>query len=239
MFENVYTEIYIIMIILALLFFLFSNVSINRLIIVIIILLISYALYFYLQRVSKDKESNIAYVQNTLDTDIKDRAEVSEKIFYIDKFPKKIKYLKENKKLVDIITNIRFIKKFNKTRYGDIILNANKLMKVYIYILAERYDVEIYLPIFTDIRDNILELMNSLIMVIPEKLKHTYGLDTYAEIGNSLRMFSEHSNEMLRTLEKYAKIHVKKVHIPDNKWKAYNVASESNYPIFENLNMGQ
>jgi ABC-type multidrug transport system fused ATPase/permease subunit len=237
MFENVYTEVYIIMIILALLFFLFSKISINHLIIVIIILLISYALYFYLQRISNDKQNNIAYVQNTLDMDIKDRTETNEKLFYIDKFPKKIKYLKNNEKLIDIITNIRFIKKFNKTRYGDIILNANKLMKVYIYILSGRYDVEIYLPIFTDIRDNILELMNSLIMIIPEKLKHTYGLDTYAEIGNSLQMFTEYSQEMLRILEKYAKIHVKKVHIPDNKWKAYNIARELNFPIFENLNM--
>ena len=237
MFENVYTEIYIIMIILALVFFLFSKVSINHLIIVIIILLISYALYFYLQTISNDKKNNIAYVQNTLDDDIKDRNEANENIFYIDKFPKKLKYLKENKKLIDIITNIRFIKKFNKTRYGDIILNTNKLMKVYIYILSERYDVEIYLPIFSDIRDNILELINSLIMIIPEKLKHTYGLDTYAEIDSSLRRFSEYSQEMLETLEKYAKIHVNKVHIPDTKWKPYNIAKELHYPIFENLNM--
>ena len=112
MFENVYTEVYIIMIILALLFFLFSKISINHLIIVIIILLISYALYFYLQRISNDKQNNIAYVQNTLDMDIKDRTETNEKLFYIDKFPKKIKYLKNNEKLIDIITNIRFIKKY-------------------------------------------------------------------------------------------------------------------------------
>jgi septum formation topological specificity factor MinE len=50
-------------------------------------------------------------------------------------------------------------------------------------------------------------------------------------------MFTEYSQEMLRILEKYAKIHVKKVHIPDNKWKAYNIARELNFPIFENLNM--
>jgi hypothetical protein len=239
MIENIYTEIYIVIFALAFLFFLFSKVNINHLVIVIILILISYALYFYLNKLSGDKETSIAYIQNTIDTDIKDRKEVNEKLFYIDKFPKKIKFLKQNTKLVDIVTNLRFIRKFNKTIYGDIILNANKLMKVYIYVLAGRYDVEVYLSVFTDIKDNILELMQSLIIVIPEKMKHTYGIDTYAEISNSLQAFSEYSQEMLVTLEKYAKIHEQKVYIPDSKWKAYNIAKELFFPIVENLNKEQ
>jgi hypothetical protein len=239
MIANIYTEFYVAIFTLAFLFFLFSKVNINKLVIVIILILISYALYFYLNTLSANKETNIAYVQNTIDTDIQDRKEVNEKNFYIDKFPKKIKYLKQNTKLVDIITNLRFIRKFNKTIYGDIILNANKLMKVYIYILAGRYDAEVYLSIFTDIKDNILELIQSLIIIIPEKLKHTYGIDTYAEISNSLQEFTQYSQEMLITLEKYAKIHEKKVYIPDTKWKAYNVAKEMFFPIAENLNKEQ
>lgn len=178
---------------------------------------------------SDDKDNNDSYIQNTLNTDIKGRDAVNEKIFYIDKFPTKIKYLKQNETLINILTNIRFIRKFNKTIYSDIILNANKLVKIYIYILAERYDASEYLPIFVDIKDNIIEMMNSLIMSIPEKLKHTYGLDPFTEIEKTLQDFTKYSDELLLILQNFAKLHAGKVYIPDTKWKAYNIARENNF----------
>lgn len=228
--DNITTEIYITIIILTIVFFLFSKVNTNNLIIIIIVIILGYFAYFYLKEVSHDKDNNIAYVENTLDKDIKERHETNEKIFYLDKFPKTLKYLKQNKRLIDIVTNLQFTKKFNKTRYSDIILNANKMMKIYIYILSERYDPSIYLSLFIDIRDNIIELMHSLIMIIPEKMKHTYGVDTYSEIGRSITDFTEYSKEMMNILEKYALIHKKVIHIPDNKYKAYNIALQSFYP---------
>jgi len=226
-FENVSSEIYTIMIILAFLFFMFSKINTNHLVIIIIIILLCYASYFYLVRMSNEKDNSVVYVENTLNKDIEKRDIPNDKIFYIDKFPKKLKYLKQNKKLVDIITNIRFIRKFNQTIYGDIVLNANKLVKVYMYILSNRYDANEHLPIFVDIKDNIIELINSLIMIVPEKLKHTYGLDPFAEIGKTLDQFTSHTNGMLLVLQNYAKIHVGKLYIPDTKWKAYNIAKES------------
>ena len=36
---------------------------------------------------------------------------------------KNVRFLVENKKFIDIIYNIRFIKKFDKTRYNKIIVN--------------------------------------------------------------------------------------------------------------------
>jgi hypothetical protein len=177
--------------------------------------------------VSNDKDNSIVYIENTLNKDIEKRDIPNDTIFYIDRFPKKLKYLKQDKKLVDIITNIRFIRKFNKTIYSDIILNANKMMKVYMYILSDRYDATDHLPIFVDIKDNIIELINSLIMIVPEKLKHTYGLEPFTEIGKTLDQFTSHTNDMLLVLQNYAKIHVGKLYIPDTKWKAYNIAKES------------
>lgn len=228
--ENVHAELYLVFLLLAFLFFSFANIKINHLIIIIIIILISYVIYFHLKNISDEKDVSTSYKENTFDNDIKDREDVHEKIFYLDKFPKNCKYLKENQKLMDIVINIRFIKQFSKSRYSDIILNMNKLMKIYMYILSDRYDAVLYIPLFIDIRDNILELMYSLVMIVPEKLRHTYALNPQEEINKSIRDFTEYSKEMMQILENYAKIHHNVLYVPDTNLRTYNIAQQSFYP---------
>lgn len=227
--DNVYVEIYIFAVVLAFLYFAFTNLSLTQLTSIIIVLLLSVGIYMYVNNLSYDRENSLKYVENTLENDIKDRNEVNEKNFYIDKFPKKLKFLKQNEALIKIITNLRFTIKFSKSRYSDIILNMNKLIKIYIYILSDRYDVVQYIPMFTDIKDNIVELLYSLFMIVPSGMKHTYGLDPHKEIYRSIEDFIEYSDSMLNIIEKYAIIHKNEVYIPDNKYKPYN-AIRSFYP---------
>lgn len=227
--DNVYVEIYIFAVVLAFLYFAFTNLSLTQLTSIIIVLLLSVGIYMYVSNLSYDRDNSLKYVENTLENDIKDRNEVNEKNFYIDKFPKKLKFLKQNEALIKIITNLRFTIKFSKSRYSDIILNMNKLIKIYIYILSDRYDVVQYIPMFTDIKDNIVELLYSLFMIVPSGMKHTYGLDPHKEIYRSIEDFIEYSDSMLNIIEKYAIIHKNEVYIPDNKYKAYN-SIRSFYP---------
>lgn len=229
MFEYVFTETYIFIFLLAVSFYILQNIKSNKLIALIIICILIYVIYLYLRQVANDKATNLNYQENTLDDDIKDRENTNENIFYIDKFPKTVKYLKENEDLMKIVTNLRFVIKFNKTRYSDIILNMNKIMKIYIYILSDRYDAVQYIPIFTDIRDNIIEIMYSLFIIIPPSLKHTYGLNPHTEIYRSVNDFMILSRNMLKILEKFAIIHNEYEYIPDNTYRAYN-AKTSSFP---------
>jgi len=226
-FEYISNEIYIYILFLALFVFILSKINQNYLTIIIISILITFYAYLYFKQLIEDKTNNLKYKENKLEDDIKERLETNEKIFYIDVFPKNVKYLKKNNELIDIITNLRFIIKFNKTIYSDIILNMNKLMKIYIYILSNRYDIVQYIPIFIDIRDNIIELLYSLFIIIPDKMKHTYGVNTYNEIYNSTYGFIIYSRKMLEILENYGKINNKIVYIPDTKYKPYNSLSDS------------
>lgn len=229
-FENISYEIYITIIIIAFIFWFLSNISLNYLVVIIITIILIYFLYYYLQQLSDIKISSNEYKNIQLDKDIQDRRETNDENFFIDIFPKHIKYLKKNEKLVDIITNLRFITKFNKSIFSDIILKMNKLMKVYIYILSNRYDIVEYIPIFTDIRDSIIEIMYSLILIIPDKIKHIYGINTYDEIYNSTYNFISYSRNMLEILENYGKIHKQLQYIPDNYFKPYNALSKSYFP---------
>ena len=228
--ENVYTELYYIVIVLSILFLFISKIPNHYLIVIIIIILLSYVAYMYLNKISLDKENSEVYVKNTLDKDIGGRNESNEKSFYIRKFPKNLKFLKHNDILINIITNIRFIKKFTKTRYGDLLLNLDSLMKIYIYVLSGRYNAVEYIPVFVDTRDNILELMNSLIIIIPKNMKHVYGLNVYDEIYKSIDNFTIESRNMIEIMERYATIHLGELYIPDNKYKPYNALENISFP---------
>lgn len=229
-FNNIYREFYVILLILALLFLLVSKIPNHYLMVIIIIIMLSYMFYIYIYDISQKKENSEEYTKNTLDKDISDRNESNEKTFFIRKFPKNLKYLKHNDKLIEIITNIRFVKKFTKTRYSDILLNLNSLMKIYIYVLSGRYSAVDYIPVFVDIRDNITELMNSLIIVVPKTMKHVYGLNAYDEIYKSIDNFVLESRNMLIVMERYATIHMGELFIPDNKYKPYNALTKTSFP---------
>ena len=129
-----------------------------------------------------------------------------------------------------IITNLRFIRKFDNAKYTDIINLMDKIMKIYIYILSDRYGADIYIPIFMDIRYNILEILYSLIIVVPDKFKHIYGLNSYSEINKSIEEFLKYSRHMLKILENYGKLNKGIIYIQDNKYRPYNSLENNRVP---------
>lgn len=184
----------------------------------------------YLNNSYNTENNSVNSINKTLDNDIKDRLEKYDKSFYVQKFPKKLTFLHQNKKLVDILKNIRFVKRFNNSIYGDLVLNMNSLMKIYIYILSERYSVD-SMEQFFDIQSDILEMMHSFIMIVPEYLKHSYGFNAYEEIEKSIGDFEEESKNMFEILYNFNKIHMKHTYVPDNfSIKPYNSLKSIFYP---------
>ena len=174
-----------------------------------------------------------AVKEKTLKSEVANIKEINTNNFVMNKDNKTInnvKHLVKNKEFVNIIYNIRFIKKFDKTRYTNLIIYMNKLMKVYIYILSDRYDINMYLPIFNDIRNDILEYFYSLIFVIPDKFKNIYGFDPHSEIDKSLSEFREKVKDMLTILTNYGKIGMKKEYINMEYYRPYEKNQELYLP---------
>jgi len=225
-----YSELYISIIILAVTFFLLKMLDLHTLFAIIIIIIIGYLIYLYLNNLNEIRNNDIKSIHKSLDNDIKSRIEKDDKSFFIHKFPKKLTYLYENEVLLTILNNIRFIKKFSNSRYGDLVINMNSLMKIYIYILSERYPVD-NLEIYVDIHNNILEIMHSFIVIVPEYLKHSYGFNAYDEIEKSIHNYEKESKRMFDILYNFNKLHNQHVYVPDNfNIKPYNSLSSIVYP---------
>lgn len=228
-FEYIYSEMYLAMLLLSLIVLLLHRLQNNSLLVIIITFFIGYIIYYYLYEISKQKEESITNTKKTINEDIEGRLEISDESFFNMKFPKSLKYLKESDELMLIVSNVRFVRKFNKSVYGDLLNNLNSLMKVYIYILSERYSTT-QIKMFIDLRDNIMELMYSFILLVPSQLKHTYGFNAYDEIHKSIEDFTKHSRTMLEILDSFSKDNSDDIYIPIDNFKPYNSVQSSFFP---------
>lgn len=175
-----------------------------------------------------DKKNKI---EESLTNDIKNIEQINvENLYTFYNKNKNVRFLVDNKKFINIIYNIRFIKKFDKTRYNKIIINMNKMIKIYIYILSGRYEINTYLPIFYDIKDTILEIFYSLIFVIPQRFKHIYGFVPHDEIEKSLNDFIDKYNKMLSIIINYGNVEKKYAHINYEKYKPFEKNKEAYLP---------
>ena len=228
--NEILNRYYYIMIILAIFYYILSKNNSSILLSIIIIIIAFYYIDNYIKEndIIKNTDNNIK--KDNIQREVKDIIEVSNDNFYVNKNNKNTKYLIKNKEFMDILFNIRFIKKFDKTKYSNMIINMDKLMKIYIYILADRYDINTYLPIFTDIKDNILEIFYSLIFVIPNKFKHIYGFDPQVEIDKSLKDFRTKTKDMITVITNYSKIGKEEAYINIHKYIPYEKNKEHYLP---------
>ena len=230
MYNDILNRYSYIIIILAIIYFILSKNKSSILLSIIIIIIAFYYINNYIKENDiKYKADSIKKEEKIID-EVKDIVELSTDNFYIHKNNKNIKHLIKNKEFMDILFNIRFIKKFDKTRYSNMIIYMDKLMKIYIYILADRYDINIYLPIFTDTKNSIIEIFYSLIFVVPNKFKHIYGFDPQVEIDKSLSDFRTKIKDMLTVITNYAKISKQKVYINNDKYIPYEKNKEHYLP---------
>jgi len=223
---NIYTYI----IILAIIYYLISKNKSAILLSIIIIIIIFYYVNNTIKESNDKNAQGLVKKAEIIKSEVQDIVEVNTNNFYINKNDKNAKFLIKNTEFMDILFNIRFIKRFDKTRYSNMIINMDKLMKIYIYILADRYDINMFLPIFTDIKNNIIEIFYSLIFVVPNKFKHIYGFDPQIEIDNSLDKFRKKVKYMLTVITNYAKIGKEKVYINNDKYTPYEKKKEHYLP---------
>jgi hypothetical protein len=226
--NNILNNYYAAILFLALIFFIISKYNSSVLIALIIIIIFYYHIDNNIkQATKKNREEDIV---DNIDKGIDTIKELNTNNFNININTGNIKFLKKNKEFLDIIHNLRFVKKFDKTRYNNLIIYMNKLMKIYIYILSDRYDIYIYIPIFNDIVNDILEILYSFVFVVPNRFKHIYGFNPSEEIDKSIVDFRTKLEKMLIVLNNYGKIEKKKIYIDIYKYNPYEKNKELYLP---------
>ena len=217
-------------VVISIIFYFLNKLSTQGLLSIIISAIIIYFLISKYQEEHALLQNSAEKAENKLKNEVSDTKAMNTDVFYMKETSKNLKFLMKDQELIDILNNIRFIKKFDKSRYTNIIVYMDKLMKIYIYILSDRYDVNTHIPIFTDIKTRIMEIFYSLVFVVPEQFKHIYGLDPYVEIEKSQNAFVAKTRKMQKILQNYNHIAKQNVHFNHNKYTPYEKNKEHVLP---------
>jgi len=212
---------YFAIIILAIIFFLISTKSISILLSIIIIIIIGYYYFNKIDDFQKTIENNFNNKIKLINTDIKDNELFNDSNYFLNKFPVNIKYLKYDNYLIELLLNIRFIKIFDNAKYIYLIGSIEKFMKLYIFMLGDRYDINIYFNTFTSLRTSIIKELYSIYIIVPDKFIYIYKINPFDEIKKTIYNFIRHSRRMLITIENYAYNNKDIYHLEDTKYKPY------------------
>ena len=220
---------YVAILVLALIFFYLSIKNTSILLSILIVIIIG---YYYFNKINSYDNSLINNFNNKIkliNTDIKDRDIINNDNFYLKKFPVAIKYLKYDEYLLELLLNIRFIRVFDDGKYTNLILLIEKLMKLYIFMLGNRYDINIYFNTFTSIRTNIIKELYSIYIIVPDKFIYIYKINPFDEIKIAIQNFITHTRKMLITIENYAYNNKGIYYLEDTKYKPYE---KNNLEVF-------
>jgi hypothetical protein len=210
---------YFAILILAIFFYLISNKNPSILLAIIIIIIIG---YYYLNNIYKYNDELKTTYENKIKLIENEIFEQNRPEYDIKKFSKDIKYLDKDNYLVEILLNIRFIKIFDQSKWGALILLFEKLMKYYIYMLSDRYDIKIYFQTFLNLRTTIIKELYSSFVIIPQKLKYIYNLNPFEELEKTIKDFIRHSRKMVIIIEKYGFLNKDIYYLQDTQFKPYD-----------------
>lgn len=213
---------YFAILILALLFFIISNKNPSILIAIIIIIIIGYYYYHEIKTYDKTLITNYNNKIDLLKNDIKERKVFNDPNYFLNKFPIVFRYLRNDKIMVDLIYNIRFLRVFDDAKYTNIVGSIEKLMKLYIFMLGDRYDIKIHFSTFLSLRNSIIRELYSIYIIVPDKFIYIFKINPYKEIKKTIKDFMVHTRKMIITIENYAYQFKGIPYLEDTKYKAYD-----------------
>lgn len=228
--QDIKVELFFFIFLFAIIFYQIQQSDVKTLMSMLLLTIWGAAAWYYLQykqqQVSKEQISK----ESILDAENKDQQkhpEIFSQNYAIKGAPKKgLIYLKENKVLTDLAQDLIFVKTFDRQKYQDLITYLNHYQKVYMYILAERYPCQSYVPTFLDTRENILEILYQLYVVVPGQFKHIYGFDPYTVIEKNIHTFLKLSRTMIEVLENFCRTDLKEYYFPTTQPMAMDVSRQ-------------
>jgi len=217
-----YYNNYIAILILSVIFFLISNNDVKILLSILIIIIIGYYYFIKINEYNNINLSNKINIISSLNEDIKKRDYINTDNYLLKKIPEKIKYFHNDEKLLNIILNIRFIKKYDYEKYTNLLYYMDNLYKIYMFILSNRYDIKDYFSTFVSLRTTIIKELYSIYIILPMKMKYYYGFNSFDELKKSITEFIEYSRKLITILERYGQQEKNVYYLEDTKFKPYD-----------------
>jgi hypothetical protein len=135
-----------------------------------------------------------------------------------------------NKIFLQIQDDMKYTKRYDIDKYNTLLVKLNKFMKVYIYILGERWEVELYMSTLIESRLEILEVFYSMYMILPKDMKNVFGFNALDRLKDNIDLFHTTSLNMIHTCENFGKMGIKHKYLPDSRLLPANMRNNIMLP---------
>ena len=145
---------------------------------------------------------------------------VNEHLYFIHRSPSKFKYIRKKTEVVNFILAMKFLDIYYQDAYHKLITYLEAFFKIHFNILIGKYDGCSFLPILSDIRIEILNIMSTLVFNLPQ-------ISTIVDIKDIDIYVDKQTRNIDAILQKHIKIAYHKynlscTHLRYNGPKEYN-----------------
>lgn len=156
-------------IILTLFYIFFIDIDISRNFFITVILIIIIILNIHTKQHELQSNNNIFQFIDLIERDIQDISFNFQDIYKIHKAPSKLKHLRIHSSFLKLIYDIRYIKKYNKSKYLTIIVLCEYFLKEHYNIITKECNNIVFkLNILSDIKHEIYNTLQSFVFEIPD-----------------------------------------------------------------------
>jgi hypothetical protein len=198
--------------------------------IVIAFIIIYWIDYWYGNDVARKKQKsppssreNEQGVESLIRTPSKKNLETHVSSYFVKDF-QTLKYIYEWPDALRVIKKLRFLIQQDRSRYNDLFNLIEHFMKIYTLILAEKWNVLDFYHILLDIRIQILELMYSFYIVVPENIGFL-NFDPKQSLSEAIETIKTETLKKIQIIQKFGKTKQNVVHFDDIQIKPYNMPS--------------
>lgn len=104
-------------------------------------------------------------------------------LYSIHTFNGKLKYVRRHKRIVKFIQDIKVIEIYDVPTFQRVIVLMENFLKIHFYIMIEKYQPSLNIPVLHDIHLEILNVLSQCIFIMPKvsKVLDIPDIDTYME----------------------------------------------------------
>lgn len=161
------------------------------------------AAYAYIKayRTREKKRNNQESFMSATEKELSDDHEVPEnKIFYIHKSPRSLRYLRRHKELQQAVFDLKFLQIYDRALFNKIVTFIEYFLKLHFKVMIGKYEFSMYYSVLRDTRSEILNSMKSAHLNIPDVSTILYIADIDEYLERRIRLVQAVTYKLMKLL---------------------------------------
>lgn len=207
--EDIKDNVFIVFIILFYFYWMFFiNKKSEQIFFALILFFIVFYFYNQNKQIVINESKNIITFIDKIEKNLLESRELWGNIYFIHKTPKKLIYLRKNKTICKVIYDLKWIEIYDKYSLYTCVAYLEYFLKIHYNMMWGRYSYSIYIDILQEIRNTILNTLQSVHFNIPRISKVVDIEDLHSYIQKRILIIQSITGKYVKIIyHKYSNEH--------------------------------